>query len=137
MTARQRRAAAKRGEELVKRAVITAALGVLVARPADAELLQLAAEMRLLEATLSHGGAGQDEYETTPEGKALAAAISERMERMATIPAVGLAGLAAKAGRICWSLEDVPTICTGERPIVASIAADLVRLAPEAVGGVA
>lgn len=61
-------------------------------------------------------------------------AIGERLWRLAGIPAVGLAGIAAKAGRICWSLEDVRTLSTGETPIVASIAADPARLAPEAIG---
>jgi hypothetical protein len=134
MRARERRAVARRAEEAVKMAVTIGRLAALAGPTADAPLLVLAAELRALEVALSCGADRRDEFDSTPEGKALVEAICERLDRMATTPAVGLAGIAAKAGRVCGALKDHPVVPDGEMPIAASVLADLARLAPEAVG---
>ena len=55
---------------------------------------------------------------------------------MAAIPAAGLQGIAAKAGRLCWSLGSGTglDIMVCDEPLAESLAADLARLVPHAVG---
>lgn len=102
----------------------------------DAELLRLAAELRTAEealrvavcrmADLDDAGAGD-------EADAASEVVEELLERMAATPAHGLPGIAAKAGRLTYSLSDTCTIMHAEKPLAASLAADLARLVPQAV----
>jgi hypothetical protein len=103
----------------------------------DAELVTLAAELRDLEEKFNAGCTAQDEYDDTPEGKVVMRGINARLERMTKIPAAGLAGVAAKAGRLCWSYQSGSNLMNCEVPLLDSLAEDLARLAPEAVGGAA
>ena len=66
--------------------------------------------------------------------------MMERLEdiigRMSELPAEGLEGIAAKAGRLCFSLHPRSGgLMYCEEPLVASLAADLSRLVPHATGG--
>ena len=103
----------------------------------DAELVTLAAELRELEVKFNAGFEAQDEYDDTPAGKAVWRAIHTRIKRMTAIRATGLAGVSAKAGRLCWSYRSGSNLMNCEAPLLASLAEDLARLAPEAVGGAA
>ena len=103
----------------------------------DAELVTLAAELRELEVKFNAGCTAQDEYDDTPEGKAVMRAIHARIKRMTKIQAAGLGGVSAKAGRLCWSYQSGSNLMNCEVPLLASLAEDLARLAPEAVGGAA
>ena len=118
---------------------ITGAKGVHTAdTPAsDAELVTQAAELRDLEVKFNAGFEAQDEYDDTPEGKAVWRAIHARIKRMTKIRATGLAGVSAKAGRLCWSYWSGSNLMNCEVPLLASLAEDLAQLAPEAVGGAA
>lgn len=60
-------------------------------------------------------------------------AIRERWTLMSTISAVGLAGIAAKAGRICQTLE-MALPCRRRGPHRRQYRRRSARLAPEAVG---
>jgi len=134
MTPRPRRAT-QRGQAGGRAAL------ALVAKPAtasaDAHLLTLAAEFRELEEALRGGCQGQDNLDDTPGGVVLGQAIGAWVARMTAIRAAGLLGIAAKAGRLCWSHQVGHGLMTCEEPLLGSLAEDLARQAPEAVGGAA
>lgn len=61
-----------------------------------------------------------------------AAELGSILAQMAETPAAGLPGIAAKAARLCRSAADGGgVLMDAEAPLVASLAADLARLAPE------
>lgn len=108
---------------------------VATASSVDAGLVTMAAELRAIEAAYNEGCRGPNEWTETPEAVAMMARLEDLIDRMAETPAVGLAGIAAKAGRLCFSLHPRSGgLMYCEAPLVTSLAADLARLAPDAVG---
>ena len=87
-----------------------------------------------MEETFNEGCKGQDEYDDTPEGKAVIQDIRAWIQRMTEIPATSLVGIAAKAGRLCWSDQPGDGLMNSKVPLFNSLAADLARLAPQSVG---
>ena len=102
----------------------------------DAALVAMAAEVRALEDAYSAGCGQSDDYCETPEGEAVVARLEATVARMAETPAAGLDGIAAKAGRLCFSLHPWHGgLMDCDLPLVASLMADLHRLAPRTTGG--
>ena len=118
---------------------IAAAKGVHSVDPpsSDAALVAMAAELRAIEAAYNIGCGTSDEFCKSPEGEGLMERLEDIIDQMAETPANGLEGIAAKAGRLCFSLHPRSggTLMNCEMPLLASLAEDLARLAPEAVGG--
>jgi hypothetical protein len=109
--------------------------GTATASNVDAKLMAMAAELRAIEAAYNEGCHGPDEWTETPEAEAMMARLKDLIGHMSKTPAVGLAGIAAKAGRICFSLHPrLGGLMYCEEALVASLTADLARLAPHAVG---
>ena len=114
--------------------------GALPARAAgaDAVLVALAAELRAIEDAFEATILADDDYTETPHALAEADRLEATVTRMAEIPAVGLIGIAAKAGRLCRSLHpQAGGLMYCEAALVASLADDLARLVPQAVGDAA
>ena len=104
----------------------------------DAALVAMAAELRAIEATYNAGCGTSDEFCKSAEGEAMMERLETIIDQMAETPAEGLEGIAAKAGRLCFSLHPRSGgLMYCEEPLVESLAADLARLAPAAVGGAA
>lgn len=112
--------------------------GAATASSVDADLVAMAAELRTIEAAYNEGCRGPDEWTETPEAVAMMERLEDLVAQMAETPAEDLTGIAAKAGRLCFSLHPRSggLMCC-EDVLVASLAADLARLAPQAVGGAA
>lgn len=96
----------------------------------------LAGNLRQAEAAYS-ALVGQDD--ATRDDRAERAAsfrIAGLVGAMAALPAAGLLGIAAKAFRICWSLRTGTggTIMRCDELLAESLAADLARLTPQALG---
>lgn len=109
--------------------------GVATASSVDAGLVAMAAELRATEAAYEAGVRSGDAWSGSPEGEAISVRLEELVTNMADTPAMGLAGIAAKAGRLCVSLEQgTGALMYCENVLVASLAADLARLAPQALG---
>ncbi len=105
---------------------------------ADAELLRLAAELRAAEQAYCVAVCRtDDDPDAEDDAKVASEAVEDLLQRMAATPAHGLSGIAAKAGRLTYSLSDTTAIMYAEMPLAASLAADLARLAPQAVAPVA
>ena len=124
-------------------AAVAAAGGAVLTSSAsaasDAELVTLGAELWDIEAAYNAGCSQSDDFCKSPEGEALMERLEDIIDRMVELPAEGLEGIAAKAGRLCFSLHPRSggSLMCCEAPLVASLADDLARLAPEAVGGAA
>ena len=101
----------------------------------DARLVALAGELRQAEAHHTALVALED-----PSAEAVERAASLRIVGLigaiAGLPAAGLVGIASKAGRLCWSLEPKHggSLMYCEDVLAESLAADLARLVPQAVG---
>jgi hypothetical protein len=108
---------------------------VATASSADADLVALATELRTLESAYNEGCREPYEWSETPETQALMIRLESLVKCMSATPAEGLTGIAAKAGRLCFSLHPRSggMMCC-EAPLVASLAEDLARLVPHAVG---
>ncbi len=81
--------------------------------------------------------AAHDDPDAEDDADAASEAVEDLLRRMAATPAHGPSGIAAKAARLTYSLSDGPVIMHAEMPLAASLAADLARLAPQAVGAAA
>ena len=114
--------------------------GALPARAAgaDATLVALAAELRAIEAAYEAAVENADDHTLTLHARATGDRLEATVARMAEIPAAGLLGIAAKAGRLCRSLHpQAAGLMCCEDALVASLADDLARLVPQAVGDAA
>lgn len=113
--------------------VLVAATAAESAHGADAVLVDLAAAHRASEAAFSAAveAAPCDKH----PGAAEAVETARLVEAMTATPAAGALGIAAKAGVICASLrENCGGISFAEEALAGSLADDLVRLMPAAVG---
>ena len=101
----------------------------------DARLVTLAGELRQAEAHHTAMVALEDPSAEAAE-RAASLRIVGLIGAMAGLPAAGLVGIAAKAGRLCWSLEPKHggSLMYCEDVLAESLAADLARLVPQAVG---
>ncbi len=111
-----------------------------MAGDADAELLRLAAELRAAEEAWRAAARrtdDPDDADAEDDAEAASETVEGLLQRMAATPACGPSGIAAKAGRLTYSLSDTGTIMYAEMPLAASLAADLARLMPQAVAPVA
>jgi hypothetical protein len=126
-----------------------AVIAPAVAAP-DAELLQLAAELRAAEEAWRAAACRTDDPDDAgaeDDAEAASETVEGLLQRMAATPACGPSGIAtpacgpsgiaAKAGRLTYSLSDTGTIMYAEMPLAASLAADLARLMPQTVAPVA
>ena len=102
----------------------------------DARLVALAGELRQAEAHYSALMALEAPSATPEAERAASLRIVGLVGVMAALPAAGLVGIAAKAGRLCLSLKGQPGggLMTCEDGLAESLAADLARLVPHAVG---
>jgi hypothetical protein len=117
-------------------ALAAGATAAPVASAMDERLVMLAAHLRDAEAYYNALVGLEDAKGNDPAEKAASLRIIALVGAMAAIPATGLLGIAAKAGRICWSLEPKQggSLMTCEDALAESLAADIARLAPQAVG---
>ena len=110
--------------------------GVAAASTMDASLVAMAAELRAIEVAYNIGCGQSDDFCKSPEGEGMMERLEDIIDRMSELPAEGLEGIAAKAGRLCFSLHPRSGgLMYCEEPLVASLAADLSRLVPHATGG--
>ena len=118
-------------------AVPALATGAAAASTTDATLVAMAAELRAIEAAYNTGCGTSDEFCRSPEGEGMMDRLEDIIGRMSELPAEGLEGIAAKAGRLCFSLHPRSGghIMCCEDALVASLADDLSRLVPHATGG--
>ena len=97
------------------------------ARQDDIELLVLAADLQAAEADYAAAC-------TVADNEAGIDAASQRIDgvlaRMTRTPAVGLHGIAAKAGRLIFAVCEAGGLMDGEVELAASLGADLARLTP-------
>lgn len=102
----------------------------------DARLVTLAGNLRQAEADYSALVGLEDDARDDKAERAVSLRITSLVGAMAAIPAAGLQGIAAKAGRICWSLSAGTglDIMVCDEPLAESLAADLARLVPQAMG---
>lgn len=70
----------------------------------DAGLVAMAAELQAIEAAYNEECRGPSEWSETPEAVAMMVRLEDLVSDMSETPAVGLVGIAAKAGRLCFSL---------------------------------
>jgi hypothetical protein len=117
-------------------AVPALAAGAAAASTPDAALVAMAAELQSIDRAYNAGCGQSDDFCNSPQGEAMMERLEAIIDRMAELPADGLEGIAAKAGRLCASLDPRSggSLMCCEAPLVASLAADLARLVPEAVG---
>lgn len=101
----------------------------------DAQLVALAADLRQAEGEYN-ALVDLEEDNRRNDERAASDRIADLVGAMADIPAEGLLGIAAKAGRLCWSLqpEHGGSLMYCEDVLAESLAADLARLAPHALG---
>ena len=102
----------------------------------DARLVTLAADLRRAEASYNALVGLEDDARHDAAERAASLRIAGLVGAMAALPAAGLLGIAAKAGRICWSLQPQHggALMYCEDALAESLAADLARLAPLALG---
>ena len=102
----------------------------------DARLVTLAGNLRQAEADYSALVCRNDADRDDAAEEAASLRITSLAGAMAALPAAGLQGIAAKAGRLCWSLSSGTglDIMLCDEPLAESLAADLARLVPHAVG---
>lgn len=118
-----------------RRAVLAAPLGIPAAASAattahhDAALLTLLAATRAAEAAYADACRADDDDAMEAASERLETALAE----MAAIPAQGALGALVKAARLCRSLDGGAGIMFADMPVVASLQADLARLAPGVV----
>lgn len=100
----------------------------------DAPLLHLAAQLRATETDYAAAVAADNDEAITAAGDRLEDLIAE----LADMPAAGLAGVAAKAGRLTSSIiaGGGTSIMVAEAALVESLDRDLARLVPAAVPAV-
>lgn len=102
----------------------------------DARLVTLAGNLRQAEADYTALVGRDDANRDDAAEEAVSLRIASLSGAMAALPAAGLQGIAAKAGRICWSLNSGTglDIMVCDEALAESLAADLARLVPLAVG---
>ncbi|RYI23408.1 MAG: hypothetical protein EON48_07790 [Acetobacteraceae bacterium] len=117
-------------------ALASGATAAPVASAMDERLVMLAAHLRDAEAYYNALVGLEDAKGNDPAEKAASLRIMALVGAMADIPAEGLLGIAAKAGRLCWSLQPQHggALMYCEDALAESLAADLARLAPQALG---
>lgn len=105
----------------------------------DARLVTLAGNLRQAEAGYTALVGKNDADRDDAAEEAVSLRIATLSGAMAALPAAGLQGIAAKAGRLCWSLSNGTglDIMVCDEPLAESLAADLARLVPQAMGVVA
>ena len=102
----------------------------------DVALVAMAAELRAIDDAYNIGCGTSDDFCKSAEGEGMMERLEDIIDRMSELPAEGLEGIAAKAGRLCFSLHPRSGgLMYCEEPLVASLAADLSRLVPHATEG--
>ena len=99
-----------------------------VSRNPDARLVALLGEWRSAELRHEEACRGSDACAAADEASA---AVDAVVRSMAATPAMGLRGIAAKAGILCGAVQIGASIA--EMELADSLIADLARLAPEVV----